>query len=145
MTSDGTATGDFGSHYKVDVTSVTSGSSMAEANGTHKVSMEGVWKGPCPAGMKGGDMEMAGGMRISTSGGVAHMESGPGGVDMAKLRAQAMSGHVDQAEIAKMKAQAEAMKARPGIAAGFSGVVGSLFTRCQGVRPLMPACGRVRL
>jgi hypothetical protein len=57
-------------------------------------------------------MEMPGGMRISTSGGAPHMESGPGGVDMAKLRAQAMAGHVDQADIAKMKAQAEAMKAQ---------------------------------
>jgi hypothetical protein len=40
-------------------------------------------------------MEMPGGMRISTSGGAPHMQSGPGGVD-----------------IAKMKAQAEAMKAQ---------------------------------
>jgi hypothetical protein len=38
------------------------------------------------------------------------METGPGGVDMAKLRAQAMAGHVNQADIAKMRAQAEAMK-----------------------------------
>ena len=111
VTSDGTATGDFGTHYKVEVTSVTSGSSMAQANGTHKISMEGTWKGPCPAGMKGGDMEMAGGMRISTSGGAPHMETGPGGVDMAKLRAQAMAGHVDPADIAKMRAQAKAMEA----------------------------------
>jgi hypothetical protein len=112
VTSDGSATGDFGSHYKVELTSTTSGSSMAEANGAHKMSMEGTWKGPCPADMKGGDIEMPGGMRVSTAGGVAHMQTGPGGVDMAKLRAQAMSGHVDPAEIAKMKAQAEAMKAQ---------------------------------
>jgi hypothetical protein len=95
VTSDGTATGDFGTHYKVEMTAVTSGSAMAQANGTHKMSMEGSWKGPCPAGMKPGDMEMPGGMRISTSGGAPHMQSGPGGVD-----------------IAKMKAQAEAMKAQ---------------------------------
>jgi hypothetical protein len=62
--------------------------------------------------MKGGDMEMPGGMRVSTAGGAPHVESGPGGADMAKLRAQAMAGHVNQADIAKMKAQAEAMKAQ---------------------------------
>jgi hypothetical protein len=112
VTSDGTATGDFGSHYRVEVTSVTSGSSMPQANSAHKMSMDGVWKGPCPAGMKGGDMEMPGGMRVSTAGGAPHVESGPGGADMAKLRAQAMAGHVNQADIAKMKAQAEAMKAQ---------------------------------
>src|SRR5258706_12921217 len=67
VTSDGTATGDFGTHYKVEMTAVTSGSSMPQANGTHKMSMEGTWKGPCPAGMKAGDMVMPGGMRISTS------------------------------------------------------------------------------
>jgi hypothetical protein len=95
VVSDGEASGDFNSHYKVEVTSVTSGSAMAQSNGTHKISMDASWKGPCPAGMKPGDMEMPGGMRISTSGGAPHMQSGPGGVD-----------------IAKMKAQAEAMKAQ---------------------------------
>jgi|GEM_PF-417789 len=112
VTSDGTATGDFGTHYKVEVTSVTAGAAMAQANGTHKVAIEATWKGPCPAGMKGGDMDMPGGMRISTSGGAPHMETGPGGVDMAKLKADAMAGHVNAADIAKMKAQAEAMKAQ---------------------------------
>src|SRR5258706_4213410 len=34
VTSDGAATGDFGSHYKVDLTAVTTGSSMPQANGT---------------------------------------------------------------------------------------------------------------
>ena len=110
VTSDGTATGDFGSHYKVDVTSVTSGSSMAQANGTHKVSIESTWKGPCPEGMKGGDMEMPGGMRISASGGPPHVEGGPMGLKPGQVPSQA--------DIAKMRAQAmdmaKAMKAQQG-------------------------------
>lgn len=109
VTSDGTATGDFGSHYKVEVTSVTSGAAMAQANGTHKVAIEATWKGACPPDMKAGDMMMPGGMKISSEGGTPHVETGPGGVDMAKMRAQAMSGHMDQADIVRMRAQAEAM------------------------------------
>jgi hypothetical protein len=111
VTADGVATGEFGTHLKIDVTSVTTGASMPQANGTHKVSMESTWKGPCPTGMKGGDIAMADGMRVSTVGGAPQVTTGPGGVDMAKLRAQAMSGHIDPAEIAKMRAQAKAMEA----------------------------------
>lgn len=110
VTSDGHATGDFGSHYTVDVTSTTSGSSMPQANAVRKISIEANWKGPCPPDMKPGDMLMAGGVKINMSGGTPTVESGPGGADMAKLKAQAMSGHMDQADIAKLKAQAEAMK-----------------------------------
>jgi hypothetical protein len=109
-TSDGSATGDFGSHYKVEVTSVTSGAATPEANGTHKIAIEATWQGPCPAGMGPGDMEMAGGMRISAHGG---MTGGPGAgmkydanhmpsqADIAKMRAQAMEmakGMKDQAK-----------------------------------------------
>jgi hypothetical protein len=109
VTSDGSATGDFSSHYKVEVTSVTSGSPMAQANGTHKATIEATWTGPCPADMKPGDMELPGGMKINMSGGSPTVTTGPGGMDMAKLRAQAMSGHMDPAEMAKLKAQAAEM------------------------------------
>lgn len=111
VTSDGSATGDFGSHYKVEMNSVTSGSPMAQANGAHKTTIEAAWTGPCPPDMKPGDMEMAGGMKINMLGGTPTVVTGPGGMDMAKLRAQAMSGHVDPAEIARMRAQAKAMEA----------------------------------
>ena len=118
ITSDGSATGDFGSHYKVDVTSVTAGSPMAQANGTHKTTIEATWTGPCPADMKAGDMELPGGMRFNTADamsgkppGMAGEGGGAGGMDMAKLRAQAMSGHMDPATIARMRAQAKAMEA----------------------------------
>jgi len=96
IVSDGEATGDFGSHYTVKVTSVTTGSSMPQANGTHEMTMEGTWKGPCPAGMKGGDIQLANGMTFNPTD-TAHMGGltghGPGGRmsadDIAKLRAQA--------------------------------------------------------
>jgi hypothetical protein len=92
ITSDGSATGDFGSHYKVEVTAVTSGSPMAQANGTHKMSIEATWTGACPADMKPGDMELPGGMRINTTTGAGGMHGGAHftSADIAKLRAQAM-------------------------------------------------------
>ena len=114
VTSDGEATGDFGSHYTVNVTSTTAGSPMAQANGTHKRSIEGTWKGPCPADMKAGDMRMGNGMTINMAGGTPQIEGGPSGADMAKLRAEAMSGHMDKGDIAKLRAQAEAMRKQAG-------------------------------
>lgn len=99
VTSDGSATGDFGSHYRVDVNSVTSGSPMPQANGAHKISIEATWNGPCPADMKGGDMEMPGGMRININGA---MSGGPGA-------AMGAGGHMTSADIAKMRAQAMSM------------------------------------
>jgi len=97
VTSDGSATGDFGSHYKVEVNAVTTGSAMAQANGTHKMTMEGTWTGPCPADMKPGDMEMPGGIRIntltpgsSTTVSIVQKHSMNAG-DIAQLRAQAQA------------------------------------------------------
>lgn len=108
ITSDGTATGDFSSHYKVEVTSVTAGSPIAQANGPHKTSIEATWTGPCPADMKPGDMQLPGGMKINTLNGGPPTVAG-GSADMAKIRAQAMSGHMDPAEIARLRAQAKEM------------------------------------
>jgi len=114
ITSDGEATGDFGSHYTVNVTSTTTGSPMAQANGAHKIAIEATWKGPCPADMKPGDMRMGNGMTINMAGGTPTMSGGPGGADMAKIRAEAMSGHVNKADLAKLRAQAEAMRRQAG-------------------------------
>lgn len=61
----GTATGDFNARYMVKATSVTTGSSMAQANGTHNLEMTGTWEGPCPAGMKPGDMTLPGGVTVN--------------------------------------------------------------------------------
>ena len=97
VTSDGEATGDFGSHYTVNVNSVTSGSAMAQSNGVHKISIEATWKGPCPADMKPGDIEMPGGMKINMVD-AANAPSAEGfkpgqrptAAQMAQMRAQAM-------------------------------------------------------
>ena len=61
----GVATGDFNSKYVIKATSVTTGSSMAQANGTHDMEMTGEWKGACPAGAKPGDMTLPGGVTMN--------------------------------------------------------------------------------
>ena len=61
----GTVTGDFNASYKIKATSVTTGSSMAQINGTHPMEMSGTWQGACPAGMKPGDMTLPGGMKMN--------------------------------------------------------------------------------
>jgi len=101
ITSDGSATGDFNSHYKVEVTAVTAGSPMAQANGTHQTVIEATWVGPCPADMKPGDMDI-GGYKINMLAG-ANAEAGAGGGHMS-------AGHMSGADIAKLQAQAKAME-----------------------------------
>ena len=59
VTSQGTITGDFDSAYKMEATTTTSGSSMPHANGEMKMVMTATWKGPCPEGMKPGDIQVA--------------------------------------------------------------------------------------
>jgi hypothetical protein len=77
---------------------------MPQANGTHKIAVEATWEGPCPGGMKPGDMEMPGGMRINVN--EDSSGRGPGGfrpghvpsaAEIAKLRAQAMEAASHQA------------------------------------------------
>jgi len=63
----GQATGDFNSKYTVKATSVTSGAAAAQMNGTHEMTVEAAWEGPCPAGMKAGDVSLPGGMTINLS------------------------------------------------------------------------------
>lgn len=62
----GVATGDFGSAYEHNMTSTTTGSPTTHMNGEHKMTMKAAWKGPCPAGMRPGDMVLSpGGMKIN--------------------------------------------------------------------------------
>lgn len=97
VTSDGQATGDFGSHYTVDVTSTTAGSPMAQANGVHKIKIDAVWKGPCPADMRPGDMTLPGGMKMNM-------------IDVMDGKGPAMAGgHMSPAEAAAMRKQAMEM------------------------------------
>ena len=64
MSTTGTATGN-GEGYKMEMTIVTTGATMPQANGTQQMTVEARWEGPCPAGMKPGDIDLPGGMRIN--------------------------------------------------------------------------------
>lgn len=61
----GVATGDFSRAYKVELVSTTTGAVSPQMNGDHASVIEAAWKGPCPAGMKGGDMVLPGGMKMN--------------------------------------------------------------------------------
>jgi hypothetical protein len=63
--SKGVASGDFNSAYKVAVDTVTTGAAAPQMNGTRKMTMTATWTGPCPAGVRPGDMQLAGGMKIN--------------------------------------------------------------------------------
>lgn len=65
VVSKGSVTGDFNSAYTVKTTSTTTGSSMPQANTTSEMTLEAKWVGECPAGMKGGDVELPGGVKIN--------------------------------------------------------------------------------
>jgi hypothetical protein len=102
--SHGVATGDLGTHYVVDITSVTTGSAMPQANGEHKMKLEAAWKGACPADMRPGDMSMPGGMKINM---IDMMDGkGPGGMTPGKMPSAA--------QIAEMRKMAEGMKKQAG-------------------------------
>jgi hypothetical protein len=94
VVSHGVACGDFGDHYSVEIDSTTTGAAMPQANGDHKMKLEASWKGPCPADMKPGDMELPGGMKLNMAGAMAGRPMGSGGppssADIAKMRAQAL-------------------------------------------------------
>jgi len=61
----GEVTGDFAKAYRVSARSTISGARAPEMNGTHAMTLEASWKGPCPAGMRPGDMLLPGGTKIN--------------------------------------------------------------------------------
>jgi len=61
----GEVTGDFAKAYRMEAQNTISGASSSLMNGTHNMTIEAAWKGPCPAGLKGGDVLLPGGMRIN--------------------------------------------------------------------------------
>jgi hypothetical protein len=65
MVSEGVVTGDPQSRYRSEMTVTTSGAAVAHMNRTVTHVSEGRHEGPCPADMRAGDMEMAGGMRLN--------------------------------------------------------------------------------
>jgi len=61
----GEAKGDFSSRYEVKAVTETTGAEAPQMNGRHEMSLTAAWQGPCPAGMKPGDMQLPGGMTIN--------------------------------------------------------------------------------
>jgi len=61
----GTATGDFSSRYLIRGQSTTTGASVPAMNRKTEMTIEAAHVGPCPAGRKGGDVEMPGGVVIN--------------------------------------------------------------------------------
>ncbi len=65
-TTSGLATGDFQSHFHVDV--VAHSTAAGPRGGESHITEDGTWLGPCPAGMKPGDMVMPNGMTMNVNG-----------------------------------------------------------------------------
>ena len=65
VTSKGAASGDFASNYVVRTESDVSGAPFERMNGHHVMQMTATWKGPCPSGMKPGDMMTAAGFKVN--------------------------------------------------------------------------------
>ncbi len=61
----GRASGDFASTYRVHAESDVTGAAFAALDGHHVTDMEVAYMGPCPKGMKPGDVLLANGMKIS--------------------------------------------------------------------------------
>lgn len=61
----GSVTGDFAKSYRLTAQSTVSGASAPQMNGAHEMTLQAAWQGPCPAGMKPGDMILPGGMKIN--------------------------------------------------------------------------------
>lgn len=64
-TTSGVAKGDFDAHYQIEAESSTVGAAAPQMNGTRKMVIDAQWQGPCPADMKGGDMQLPGGVKIN--------------------------------------------------------------------------------
>jgi len=61
----GIATGDFQSGYDVHSNIEISGATIGVMNGEHDVTLTGRYRGPCPAGMKPGDVNLGSGLKIT--------------------------------------------------------------------------------
>ena len=61
----GELTGDLSSRYRVTSRTDASGAILASMNGHHEIDLEANYLGPCPAGMKPGDVVIANGMKMN--------------------------------------------------------------------------------
>jgi hypothetical protein len=69
VTTQGVASGDFSKRYQVRMTSTTAGAATPQMNRTSNMTMDAAWLGACPEGMKGGDVELPGGVRMNMAAG----------------------------------------------------------------------------
>ena len=102
VASKGVMTGDFNASYKMEMTSTTTGAAAEQMNGEHKMTLTAVWKGPCPADMKPGDIRLSG------------VPGMPAGATINPSKMAAGSHMPTQAELDAMKANAEAMRKQMG-------------------------------
>ena len=79
VVSKGTASGDFNSKYVVRIESDVQGAMNEDRNGHHAIEMTGVWKAPCPADMKGGDVLLPNGMKVNITQMMNWRRGGGGG------------------------------------------------------------------
>lgn len=70
-TTEGVASGDFQTRYRVEATSTTTGAAVPPMNRTVSLGTEASWQGPCPAGWRVGDVELQGGPRVNVLEGSA--------------------------------------------------------------------------
>jgi hypothetical protein len=61
----GEVTGDLASRYRVTSRTDASGAILASMNGHHRIDLEATYLGPCPAGMRTGDVIIANGMKVN--------------------------------------------------------------------------------
>jgi hypothetical protein len=64
VTSNGVATGDFVSGYEVRSVLTVSGAPISELDGRHDVQLVARYRGPCPAGMAPGQINLGRGLKI---------------------------------------------------------------------------------
>jgi hypothetical protein len=81
MVTQGELTGDLASRYRVMSRTETSGAILTSMNGRHEIDLEAEYLGPCPAGMKTGDVVIANGMKVNMNHlrAVAEVFGGSGG------------------------------------------------------------------
>jgi hypothetical protein len=65
VVTEGELTGDLASRYRVISRTDTSGALLASMNGHHEIDLEADYVGPCPVGMKTGDVVIANGMKVN--------------------------------------------------------------------------------
>jgi hypothetical protein len=68
VVTEGRAVGDFTRSYQVVADSRVTGAPNDNLNGSHSVTIDAVWQGDCPKGMKPGDMDLPNGQRVNALG-----------------------------------------------------------------------------